>query len=92
MKSLFFDLDGTLIDSKIDFQKMKRRSIRLLEASGVKQGLLTENMLNYDIEARAKEYLRKKGVPEEEVRTVFQKVTKIMNHSKGGTSWPYIFV
>jgi HAD superfamily hydrolase (TIGR01509 family) len=79
LKAVIFDLDGTLIDSKIDFQKMKRRSIRLLEASGVKQGLLTENMLNYDIEARAKEYLRKKGAPEEAIQMAFQKVTKIMN-------------
>ncbi len=79
LKAVIFDLDGTLIDSKIDFRKMKRRNIKLLEASGVEQGLLTEEMLNYDIERRAIENLRKKGVSEEEIQRVFQKVAKIMN-------------
>jgi len=76
---VIFDLDGTLIDSKIDFRKMKRRNIRLLEASGVEQGLLTEEMLNYDIERRAVEDLRTKGVSEEEIQRIFQKVADIMN-------------
>lgn len=79
MKAVIFDLDGTLIDSKIDFRKMKRRNIRLLEASGVEQGLLTEEMLNYDIERRAIEDLRKKGISEEEIQRIFQKVAEIMN-------------
>ena len=79
MKAVIFDLDGTLIDSKIDFRKMKRRNIRLLEASGVERGLLTEEMLNYDIERRAFEDLRTKGVSEEEIQGVFQKVAEIMS-------------
>jgi len=79
LKAVIFDLDGTLIDSKIDFRKMKRRNIRLLEASGVEKGLLTEEMLNHDIEKRAIEDLRKKGVSEEEIQRVFQKVAEIMS-------------
>ncbi len=79
MKAVIFDLDGTLIDSEIDFQKMKKRSIRLLEDSGVEQGLLTEKMLNYDIERRAIENLRTRGVPEGEIQRIFYKVAEIMN-------------
>lgn len=79
MKAVIFDLDGTLINSKIDFRKMKRRNIRLLEASGAEQGLLTEEMLNYDIERRAIEDLRKKGVSEAEIQKILQKVAEIMN-------------
>jgi len=79
LKAVIFDLDGTLIDSKIDFRKMKRKNIRLLEASGVEQGLLTEEMLNYDIERRAIEDLRTKGVSEEEIQRVLQKVAEIMS-------------
>lgn len=79
MKAVIFDLDGTLVDSKIDFRKMKRKNIRLLEASGVEPGLLTEEMLNYDIERRAIEDLRTRGVPEEKIQRVFQKVAEIMS-------------
>ncbi len=79
LKAILFDLDGTLIDSDIDFRKMKRRSIRLLETSGVKQGLLSEDMLNYDIEKHATEYPRKKGVSGKEIQKTFQKVYEIMN-------------
>jgi len=79
LKAVLFDLDGTLIDSEIDFRKMKRRSIRLLEDSGVDKGLLTEELLNYNIEKRAVENLRKKGCSEVEIQRVFQKVADIMN-------------
>jgi len=79
LKAVIFDLDGTLIDSEIDFRKMKRRSIRLLEDSGVDKGLLTEELLNYDIEKRAVEDLKKKGCSEVEIQRVFRKVADIMN-------------
>ena len=82
MKGVIFDLDGTLVDSRIDFRKMKRKNIRLLEASGVEQGLLTEEMLNYDIEKRAMEDLRAKGLSGEEIRRIFQKVAEIMNETE----------
>jgi len=79
LRVVLFDLDGTLIDSEINFQKMKRRTISFLETSGVKHGLLTRDMLNYDIEKRASEYLREKGVSEEKIQGIFQKVAEIMN-------------
>ena len=78
-KAVIFDLDGTLIDSQIDFLKMKKQSIALLEASGVKQGILFENMLNYDIEQLATNYLIQKGVSTKEIRNIFQKVIEVMN-------------
>ena len=79
LEAVIFDLDGTLVDSNIDFLKMKRRSIALLEASGVEQGLLSEDMLNYDIENRAVQYLRSKGVTEEEIQKILGRVSEIMN-------------
>ena len=79
MKAVVFDLDGTLVHSRIDFGKMKRRSIGLLEASGVEPGLLTEKMGNYDIERLSTEDLRTRGVSEEDIGKIFQKVSEIMN-------------
>lgn len=82
LKAVIFDLDGTLVDSRIDFRKMKRRNIRLLEASGVDPGLLTEEMLNYDIEKQAIEDLRTKRLSGEEIRRIFRKVAEIMNETE----------
>lgn len=78
-KAVIFDLDGTLIYSQIDFQKMKRRTIRLLEASGVESGLLTEEMLNYEIEELATEDLAERGLPAAEIKRILKEVAEIMN-------------
>ena len=79
LKAILFDLDGTLVDSKIDFKRMKRESIRFLEAAGVTKGLVTEDMLNYEIEKRSRDYLRNKGVSEAAIQRTLQKVAEIMN-------------
>lgn len=76
---MIFDLDGTLIDSEIDFRKMKKRSIRLLEDSGVESGLLTEKMLNYEIEELAVKGLEKSGLTAAEIKRILRKVAKIMD-------------
>jgi len=78
-KALIFDLDGTLVDSAIDFRKMKKRSIRLLEDAGVASGLLTEKMLNYEIEELAVNDLEKSGLPAAEIKGILRKVAKIMD-------------
>ena len=82
LKSVIFDLDGTLVDSKIDFRRMKRESIRLLEAVGVPKGLVSVDMLNYEIEKRSRAYLRSIGVSEEAIQRTFQRVTEIMNEAE----------
>lgn len=77
--AIIFDLDGTLVASIIDFQKMKTRVISFLEQSGVQAGLLNTALLNQDIEARAQAFLRNHGTTNNEIHTIFTEVTKIMN-------------
>jgi HAD superfamily hydrolase (TIGR01549 family) len=79
VRAIIFDLDGTLIDSTIDFQKMKTRVISFLEQSGVQSGLLNTTLLNQDIEARARVFLQARGTSNNEIRLIFTEVTKIMN-------------
>jgi len=78
-KALIFDLDGTLVDSAIDFRKMKKRSIRFLEDAGVASGLLTEKMLNHEIEELAVNDLEKSGLTAVEIKRILRKVAKIMD-------------
>ena len=40
-KGIVFDLDGTLVNSEIDFPKMKRNMIAVLEEHGAPKGVLT---------------------------------------------------
>jgi HAD superfamily hydrolase (TIGR01549 family) len=51
IRAVLFDLDGTLIDSAVDFAKLKRESIRLLKDLGFDTGELSEKMKTYEIMA-----------------------------------------
>ncbi len=79
LKAVIFDLDETLIHSKIDFKKMKLRIITFLQCVGVRRGLLDDKMLNVEIINAATENLRRKGFSEEEIQRVLAKAEKIMN-------------
>lgn len=72
-------MDKTLIDSTIDFQKMKTRVISFLEQSGVQPGLLNTALLNQDIEALAHAFLREHRTSTHQIRKIFIRVAKIMN-------------
>ena len=58
---------------------MKKRSIRLFEDAGVASGLLTEQMLNYEIEERAVNDLEKRGLPAAEIKRILRQVATIMD-------------
>ncbi|KYH41321.1 MAG: phosphoglycolate phosphatase [Candidatus Bathyarchaeota archaeon B26-2] len=82
VRAVIFDLDETLIHSKIDFKKMKERVITFLESVGVTEGLLNTNMLNMEITRLAVEDLHRRGLSEEEIRSILAGVTKIMNRTE----------
>ena len=62
LRAVIFDLDETLIHSKIDFKKMKFEIISFLQYMGVTPGLLNDRMLNVEITRVAVENLRGKGL------------------------------
>jgi len=80
MEAVVFDLDGTLINSVIQFEKMKQMMITYLEKAGVTPGLLDDGMLNFEITSKATEDLRAKGFGEECIAAVLGGVSEIMNH------------
>jgi len=79
VRAVIFDLDDTLIHSKIDYKRMKSTIIRFLVEVGVEPGLLSENMLNSELIKVAVEDLRKKETSENTIRKVISKVNEIMN-------------
>jgi len=82
IKGIVFDLDGTLIHSSIDFPKMKRHMIDILEANGVPQGLLTTKNLNVEIFEKAERAWDEKGKPESERIGVRAQLEKAMNQGE----------
>lgn len=79
MKAVIFDLDGTLINSVIPFEKMKKMTIAYLESVGVAPGLLNKRMLNFEITGKATKDLRAKGAMEEQMTAILGRVSEIMN-------------
>jgi phosphoglycolate phosphatase len=79
IKGIIFDLDGTLIHSRIDFPKMKRRMIGILEASGVPRGVLSPNDTTVVTLAKAEEIWDEQGKPEDEKELVRERLDEAMD-------------
>ncbi len=82
IKGVVFDLDGTLIHSIIDFPKMKRHMIGILEANGVPEGLLTTKDLNVEIFEKAERAWDEEGKPESERVGVRARLEEAMNQGE----------
>ncbi len=80
VKGIVFDLDGTLISSKIDFLGMKRNIISLLESKGVPKGLLSPNETTVEILRKAESLWGER--PEEERREILRMVEGIMDEAE----------
>jgi len=78
-RAVIFDLDDTLIRSKIDYKRMKSSIIKFLVGVGVESSLLSEDMLNSELLRVAIKDLRKKGASERVIRNVIEEVNAIMN-------------
>jgi phosphoglycolate phosphatase len=82
IKGVVFDLDGTLIHSSIDFPKMKRLMIEILEASGVPNGVLTPNDTTVVTLAKAEKIWKEQGKPEDERETIRRTLDETMDQGE----------
>jgi phosphoglycolate phosphatase len=82
IRGIIFDLDGTLVNSKIDFPEMKRRMIAILESNGVPKGLLTPNETNVIILEKAERAWDEGGKPEAERSEVRALLEEAMNQGE----------
>ncbi|HTT35216.1 MAG TPA: HAD family hydrolase [Thermoplasmata archaeon] len=64
---IVFDLDGTLVESRHDFRRMRHEVVRIAEAHGVVPGHLSASQPIVRILEAAHEELERAGVPEGEI-------------------------
>ena len=81
-KGIVFDLDGTLIHSNIDFPRMKRRMIEILEDRDIPRGMFTPKQTTVVILAEADEIWRAQGKEEAEIAEIHEALEETMNHGE----------
>lgn len=78
-KGIVFDLDGTLIHSKVDFIKMKKKMIAFLVENGVPEGILSPLMTTVEIIRITETHWEEKGVNNHERTELRGKIEATMN-------------
>ncbi len=80
VKAVVFDLDGTLVRSKVNYEEMARRIREILLAAGVPNEILDGGRRRiWEIIMGGERLLRDLGTPPEEVRGVLDAMTSAMN-------------
>jgi HAD superfamily hydrolase (TIGR01549 family) len=81
-KAVVFDLDGTLQDSKIDYQKMTERVRQILICEGIPESALGDRRTVYLIIRGGADSLLDLGVRDERVQTVLNLMTEALNKTE----------
>jgi phosphoglycolate phosphatase len=81
-KGIVFDLDGTLVNSEIDFPKMKRNMIVVLEEHGAPKGVLTTQMTTASILEQTEKWWAEQGKPEKERQWIRDEMTRLMDQGE----------
>jgi len=81
-KGIVFDLDGTLVNSEVDFVKMKQNMIRVLEGHGAPKGFLTPQMTTVVVLENAEKFWAEQGKPEKERRWLRDEMTRLMDQGE----------
>jgi phosphoglycolate phosphatase len=81
-KAVVFDLDGTLQDSKIDYQKMTDRVRQILISEGIPESALGDRRTVYLIIRGGEDSLLELGVRDEHIQTVLDLMTEAMNETE----------
>ena len=78
VKAVVFDLDGTLMDSKIDYEKMGNRIRELLVSRGLPEPLEDRRKV-YRVISGGAATLREYGLPEASLEATMAEMETIMN-------------
>ena len=78
-RAVMFDLDDTLINSTIDFLKIRRKTIDFCYSLGVPADALSIEMKTYEIVEKAISELRKRGLTDSECSDIVGDVSRLWN-------------
>ena len=81
-KGIVFDLDGTLVNSEVDFVRMKRNMIAVLEEHGAPKGVLTPQMTTVIVLENARKYWAEQGKTETEKQWLEDEMTRLMDQGE----------
>jgi HAD superfamily hydrolase (TIGR01509 family) len=79
VEAVIFDLDGTLIRSKVDYGEMRRRVLRILAEAGAPEDRLSSQMRIWEILMAGEGLLRELGVADDAWRRVVERVNLELN-------------
>ena len=78
-EAVVFDLDGTLIQSRIDYQEMRRRAVEILTAAGAPTEELGQSRRLWEILMSGERMLEGMGLPPESRRRTIRRITEALN-------------
>jgi phosphoglycolate phosphatase len=79
LEAVIFDMDGTLIFSKVDYERMRREIANFLLSRGIDP--FSEDFDWYEV-THGGENIREMGFPEEKVSEILMEITKIQNRAE----------
>jgi len=74
IKAIVWDLDGTLIDFKINSIKARRKAIKVLRNYGISKEIISSKMPLLEIVKRSRESFVKLGISDEEIKEIIKDV------------------
>ena len=78
-EAVVFDLDGTLIQSRIDYQEMRRRAVEILAAAGAPTEELGQSGKVWEILMFGERILEEIGLPPESRQRTMRRITEALN-------------
>lgn len=79
VEAVVFDLDGTLIQSKIDYEKMRRRAVEILAEAGAAAGELVRSRRVWEIIMGGETMLKEMGLSSERRRETVRQINEALN-------------
>ncbi len=80
VEAVVFDLDGTLIQSKIDYGKMRRRAVEILAEAGAAAGELVQSRRVWEIIMGGETMLKEMGLSTEKRKETVRRINEALNN------------